>query len=312
MRLKALRQTLVAILILTALSTGRLASAQTPALTTPAQAVRNTASDGDATFTSSSPGASGTYDSLGEITDWEVHNSVTNAYVGSNSTQNPDQPMERWLTRLTPHPYLYAGPSLMGGGYATFAYRVEGGLNVESPQWVMKALAAYDNGRKVNDDDQPNPNGHDRYLDGGIYYRLTSLPSRLSFLGAGHWFLGGGYRWNQLSTTNYTKGVNGPLIGGGYDLVTRACESCRRNFSARFGLDWITAGNDWQNGSHGPEVTVTIPTPRENRHWFYETRAGVYRFHETVTEPSNIPLTRIQESQKGTDGFENIGVVYRF
>jgi hypothetical protein len=221
---------------------------------------------------------------------------------------NPD--VDHFLTSLTPHPYLYFGPSVMGGGYATLAYRSEAGINIESRRWVMKALGAYDDGHKVHDDDQPNPNGHDRYLEGGIYFRL---PWRSSFLGSpNRWFLGGGYRWSQLATDNYTKGSNGPLIGGGYDFVLRECSECRRDFSMRITLDWVTAGNDWQNGSQGPQMTFTFPTPRENRHWFFQERVSVYRFHETVTEPNNALLTHQQESQKGIDNFEDLGVFYRF
>jgi hypothetical protein len=38
----------------------------------------------------------------------------------------------------------------------------------------------------------------------------------------------------------------------------------------RINMDWITAGTDWQNGSHGPNTTVTFPTPIEKRHWFWQ------------------------------------------
>lgn len=227
----------------------------------------------------------------------------------STAPADPED-VDHLLTSLIPHPYLYFGPSLMGGGYAPVAYRAETGINVESRRWVMKALAAYDDGRKVDDADQPNANGHDRYLDGGIYFRLPWLPA---FLGEpSHWFLGAGYRWSQLSTTNYTKGNNRPQIGGGRDVTFRQCSECRREFSMRVGLDWVMTGNDWQNGSHGPEVTLTFPTPRENRHWFVQERVATYRFHETVTAPNDRILTQQQDSEKGIDSFEDIGVLYRF
>ena len=297
MRLKVLTQTLVATLAVSTLPSVAQTQAQTQQLV-PISTIQG--------------GVSGKDDFSSSMTDWEVHNSPTQEFV-TDSKLNPESEVEPLLTRLTPHPYFYLGPSFLGGGgYAMFAYRAEGGLNVESRRWVMKALAAYDNGRKVDDNDQPNPNGHDRYLDGGIYFRPASFPSRLSFLGAGHWFLGVGYRWSQLSTSNYTKGNNRPQIGGGYDLVKRSCSECRRDFSMRIGLDWVMTGNDWQNGSHGPETTITIPSPRENRHWFFQDRIAVYRFHETVTEPTNAQLTRFQESQKGIDNFVDTGIVYRF
>jgi hypothetical protein len=235
----------------------------------------------------------------------------------AKSETNPRQEftsgVEPILESRIPHPYIYFGPSLMGGGYARLAYRAEAGLNLESRRWVMMALAAYDNGHKVDDADQPNLTGHDRYLSGDIYLRLPWLPAQLSFLGdPDRWFVGTGYRWSQLSTTNYTKGVNGPEIGGGRDFIWRSCAECRGNLSMRISLDWVMAGNDWQNGSHGPDFTLTLPSPRENRHWFLQERIAFYDFHETVTEPSNAELTHQQMSMQKVDNFDEVGVVYRF
>jgi hypothetical protein len=208
--------------------------------------------------------------------------------------------------RFIPTPFLSLGPSLMGGGYGALAYRVEGGLNVEATHVVFRALAAYDNGHKVNDGDQPNPKGHDRYLESALYFR----PARPGWTRM--FYFGGGYRWSQLSTTNYTKGGSRYEIGGGYDWFLRPCEACLRDLSMRFSLDWVTAGTDWQNGSHGPNLKLTWPSPREKRHWFYRQQIGVYRFHETITEPTNVPLTRLQRSHKSMDSFLDFGVIYRF
>lgn len=205
-----------------------------------------------------------------------------------------------------PTPFLYLGPSVMGGGYAVFAYRVEGGLNMEATHVVFRALAAYDNGHKIDDGDQPNPKGHDRYLESGLYFRPAHPGWTRMF------YFGGGYRWSQLSTTNYTKGGSRYQIGGGYDLFVRSCEACRRDLSMRINLDWVTAGSDWQNGSHGPNVTFTWPSPREKRHWFYRQELGVYRFHQSITEPTNVPLTQFQRSKKGLDSFLDFGMMYRF
>ena len=74
-------------------------------------------------------------------------------------TATSDSAVDLFMTKLTPHPYIFVGPSLMGGGYAPVAYRVEGGLNVESTRYLMSVSAAYDNGHQVNDGDQPNPKG---------------------------------------------------------------------------------------------------------------------------------------------------------
>jgi hypothetical protein len=210
---------------------------------------------------------------------------------------------ERFMTQLTPHPYLFLGPSLMEAGYAPVAYRIEGGLNVESRHWVMLASAAYDDGRQVNDGDQPNPKGHDRYLDSGIYFR----PSWQPFSGQG--FVGFGWRWSQLSTTNYSKTSDRPQIGGGYDISHRPCPGCSHGFSMRITANWVMAGNDWQNGSHGPEMTLTFPTPREKRHWFYQERFGVDRFHATVTDRSDRPLANSERADRALACYAQFGIL---
>jgi hypothetical protein len=221
----------------------------------------------------------------------------------------PEQDVEL-LTRPIPRPYLYLGPSLMPGGYATFAYRLEGGIDLESKRAIVHAAGAYDNGSKTNDNDQPNPKGHDRYLEGQAYYQLPRMRFVAEWLT--DWFAGPGYLWSQLSTTNYTKGANRPEFGGGVDIITYGCDGCRRNFSMRATVDYFTGGNDWQNGSHGVTVGITIPTPRERRHWFYYERVTVFRFHETVTEPTNLPLTLQQQADMSWTSSEDMGIVYRF
>jgi hypothetical protein len=209
--------------------------------------------------------------------------------------------VEELLSAPIPLPYIYFGPSVMGGGYAPLAYRAETGIDLESTHVIVRALAAYDDGHKTNDGDQPNPKGHDRYLESAAYFRMRSV-----------WFFGGGWRWSQLSTTNYTKGGARPEFGGGYDWFLRPCDGCRRDFSMRIDADWVMSGTDWQNGSHGPSTTLTFPTPSEKRHLFWKQTIGIYRFHETVTEPNNLPLVHLQRSQKNFDSTVDFGMVYRF
>jgi hypothetical protein len=247
------------------------------------------------------------------LSDRESYNLPEPARAVTEPTLNRDSDVETYLTRPTPHPYLSFGPALGGGGYRPLALRGEGGINIESRHLVFKALAAYDNDRKTDDGDQPNPKGHDRYVAGGVYFRPSQLPAKLAFLGdPSHWFFGAGYQWSQLSTTNYVKGANRPSIGGGYDLAIRECSLCRRDFSMRLGVDWVMVGDDWQNGSHGPEAAFTFPTPHEARHWFWRQRIGIYRFHETVTEPLNLPLTRLQLSQSSAYSNADFSLIYRF
>jgi len=218
-----------------------------------------------------------------------------------SGNKHTDDGREEWLTVPIPHPYLSFGPSLMEDGYAPLAYRTEVGIDMESSHAIVSALGAYDNGHKSDDGDQPNPKGHDRYLGADAYFRSSR-----------GWFVGMGWRWSQLSTTNYTKGGNRPEFGGGYDWIVRSCDGCRRDFSMRINIDWVTSGTDWQNGSHGPNTTLTFPSPREKRHWFWRQMIGVYRFHQTVTEPTNLPLVNFQLSKRYITSVLDSGVLYRF
>src|SRR5215467_3026980 len=147
---------------------------------------------------------------------------TTTGRGGSGPSASADQKRDRkqcsaatddnLMTRLAPHPYVYVAPSIMPAGYALAAIRAEAGLNVESCHSVANARGAYDNGRAANGTDPPNAKGHDRYLDADSYFRLNRLFSGRSFFGVG-------WRWNQRSTTNWTKTANRPQFGGGYDWI---------------------------------------------------------------------------------------------
>ena len=84
--------------------------------------------------------------------------------------------VEPLLTRLIPHPYVSFGPSLLGDGYAPLAWRLEGGLDMESTRLVLLVRAAYDNVHLASDGIQPGPKGHDRYLESAAYFRPSWQP----------------------------------------------------------------------------------------------------------------------------------------
>ena len=73
--------------------------------------------------------------------------------------------VEPLLTRPIPHPYVSFGPSLLGDGYAPLAWRLEGGLDMESTRLVLLVRAAYDIVHLASDGIQPGLKGHDRYLE---------------------------------------------------------------------------------------------------------------------------------------------------
>jgi hypothetical protein len=184
-----------------------------------------------------------------------------------------------------PRPFAYAGAGLMGGGYAPLASEGGGGLRVDSRHFLASAEGWYDNGHKANDNDLPNPNGHDRGLDGAAYFRLSS-----------GCFFGMGARWSQLSTTNYTKSAWRPMFGGGKDYFYKTCalENCVADFSMRLGADYVLPGADHSNALQGLLVSFYMPSPAAKGHIFFRETLGIYEFHETLTEPSNLTLTREQ------------------
>jgi hypothetical protein len=208
-----------------------------------------------------------------------------------------------------PHPYAAVEASAMPAGYAPLAYYMELGFNLESKPGIAHFYFGYDNGHKTDDGDQPNPHGHDRSLHGEIYGRLSAIKRP-------RWFVGGGYGWSQLSTTNYAKGGTRPYFGGRYDMFWdhagshSDCGGCW--FSARLGVDYFTAGSDWENGSHGVSFSMVMPRPIEKRHMFLMFTTDIFRFHETVTEPYNAPLTTQQLGQGYFTGDASMGVLYRF
>lgn len=204
---------------------------------------------------------------------------------------------------LLPRPFFYAGAGLMGGGYSPLAWEVGGGLRIDSRHFLASAEGEYDNGHKTNDNDQPNPKGHDRALAGTTYFRLSS-----------GWFAGLGARWSQLSTTNYTKSGWRPTFGGGRDYFRKKCalENCISDFSMRVQIDYVLPGTDHYNAVQGPLVTFYIPSPSAKAHIYFRETIGIYEFHETVTEPSNVILTRQQIGDRLVTSFGELTVMYRF
>jgi hypothetical protein len=186
-------------------------------------------------------------------------------------------------SHLIPRPYIFGGADLASAGYQTIAPWGGVGVQINSKNFLLDGAFSYENSRKVNDATGSNPKGHERYLGGSAYYRLPS-----------QWYFGGGASWGQTATTNYTKTVVHPSFGGGRDFNTVNCptEGCSHDFTARLAVDYILNGTDWQNGVHGPKIAVYLPSPTAKRHVFYRQTFSIYRFHDTVTAPSDPYLTR--------------------
>ena len=204
---------------------------------------------------------------------------------------------------LLPHPFVYAGAGLMGAGYAPLAGEAGAGVMINSRHLLASAEGSYDNGHKTNDNDQPNPKGHDRGLSGSAYFRFSS-----------GWFAGAGVRWSQLSTTNYKKSGWRPTFGGGKDYFHKKCalEDCVADFSMRLSMDYVLPGTDYANALQGPLVSFYLPSPSARGHIFFRQTIGIYTFHDTVTDPSNPTLTRQQIGQRSITSFGEVTLMYRF
>jgi hypothetical protein len=216
---------------------------------------------------------------------------------------NSEKPVSPGLTSLFPRPFFYAGAAIMGGGYAPLAGEAGAGLRIDSQHFLVSAEGTYDNGHKTNDNDQPNPSGHDRGLIGLADFRLSS-----------GWFFGAGARWSELSTSKYTKSAWRPTFGGGKDYFHRTCpvESCDADFSMRLSVDYVLPGSDHDNALQGPLVTFYMPSPSAKGHFFFRETIGIYTFHQTVTEPSNLTLTREQVGDRSVTSFGELTLMYRF
>ena len=186
-----------------------------------------------------------------------------------------------------PRPYIAGGLSLMPAGYASAAYRVQGGLYTNAPHIVSDVYGAYDNGRKDNDNTAGNTNGHDRYLAGFVAYKF------------GNTFTGAGARWSQLSTTNYTKSATHYQFGIGHDWAV-----------ARGQVFYILPAGT--SGIQGPEFSVILPSPVSRRHLFVRFETGIYEYHDTVTDPSNSELTAVQTGNRHATASTTMMLMYRF
>ena len=196
-----------------------------------------------------------------------------------------------------PRPYVTAGIDLLPAGYASLALQGTAGFEWNPKYLAFDAYAGYDNGRKENDATSNNYSGHDRFL------RAFAGPK------IGPWYAGVGARWSQLSTTNYTKGGTPfaagswhPEVGGGRDFSTHDYPLFMRVQSAYMARPSkeVTHYPDGTNcdgcgsGSHGADITLWFPSPAHSGHFFAKMNIVLFRFHDSITDPKNVALTRAQ------------------
>lgn len=208
-----------------------------------------------------------------------------------------------------PHPYVGVGLALLPGGYSPVAPEVVTGLTFNSTHFIFDGFGLYDTGKKTNDgSEKSNPKGHDRLLSAFAAYRFHN-----------NVYVGGGGRWSQLSTTNYTK--NGspavlsywkPEVGIGYDVfaddqfvpmfarvqVAYLFPQSKEIVSFPNGSSCTTCGNR----SQGADISVWFPSPaRQHQHLFFKINAVIFQFKDSPTSSTH----RIDDS---TD----LTLLYRF
>jgi hypothetical protein len=191
-----------------------------------------------------------------------------------------------------PMPALFAGGALEGGGgYAPVA--AQGAFRWEVPmrRLTFAAEGSYTAVRKSNDGTGTNPKGRDRELGAGMRLMLPH-----------YWFAGPVFDWGELSTSNYQKSAWHPGFGGGRDFGWM-----------RLSADYLLAGSDHSNGSQGPVVDTFFPSPaRGHGHFFLRERISLYRFHQTVTDPTDADLTRTQLAAHSWASSSEITLGFRF
>lgn len=191
-------------------------------------------------------------------------------------------------------PYVEAGASLNSGGYSPFSVNGRAGINVERERVIANFFAGYDTARKRNDGTIGNDKGHIRDLAGTAFYRF------------GNWHMGGGYRFSQTATTNYTKQNGHILAGGGHDWATTRIDALYLSPA----LDEYTRYPDGTscrctNNVQGIEVGIWLPNPHSNHHLFWHQTVTTIWFHDTQFAPN-------VQKPHSTATFINFNLMYRF
>lgn len=221
---------------------------------------------------------------------------VTLATPNAWGQEVPDTPIVR------PRPYFYGGLQLDGNGAAVFDYVIGTGVQETSAHAMFDTYAEYSNTRKTDDNTVNNYSGHTRLLYGAARYRVSPK-----------WFVGGGARWVELSTTNYTKQSWGPFIGGGLDIK-----------SDRISLDYLWHAADHvsrkgcpvpngqcTNGDKGFDWQWFMPSPSSRSHVLFRMDVLPFWFHSTVTS-TDPTLTREQRAQLGTGCVLQLTLLFRY
>lgn len=229
--------------------------------------------------------------------------------------------MGQVVNSYIPKPYIGVGGVLMPAGYASGAYQLQAGFLLNSKYLVGDTYVAYDNGKKINDATEYNNKGHDRYINSFLAFKHSNS------------YFGVGPRWSQLSTTNYTKGLNVIEAAKNGDFRVQAVvghDVVGNFFSFRGQVNYVfppfhesvsypststspaSICSGCGNGLQGPELSLFFPSPASKGHFIYRMTLALYEFHTTVTDPTNAQLTRAQDTDRHLTASTTFLLMYRF
>jgi hypothetical protein len=202
-----------------------------------------------------------------------------------------------------------------GEGYG-WGFSPAAGVEWKWKRLVIKADASYGFVRKVNDNDQvPNEKGHTRSLGGDIFLRL----SRRNYFGIGA-------SWGETDTTPYRKYAWSPTIAFMHEFhLTRFQVSYFRHmreytdypssiaFTPGPGQPTFSTYCICSNGVSGVDMEGWTAMPAKNGLRFFQVHywLTISRFHDTVTDPYNLYMTRQQMGNRWTGVDASMALVYR-
>jgi len=189
-----------------------------------------------------------------------------------------------------PHPYLFGGADLNGGGgYQPLSYVLGGGFESEYTRGFWGAEGIFDGSKKVNDNTGQNSGYTERVRIWGGYKQGSML-------------FGTGISYSLLHTSLYSKDSWHPRLGFGKDVNFRTAPT-------RLYAEYLFPGSDVLNGVQGTEISWWIP---RNRHWCFRERFGAYLFHSTITDFSNRTQVIKQKHDRSVFNELQLTVMYRW
>jgi len=201
-----------------------------------------------------------------------------------------------------PRPYFFTGIDLEGNGSKVLNYAIASGVQQETHSFSFDAYAQYVNTRKTDDNTSDNHSGRTRTLYVSSRYRLQN-----------GWFVGGGSRWSELSTTNYVKQAFRPFAGGGKDWPsTRVSVDYLRTLSEHVNQQGCTVPRgQCTNAVQGVDFQWFIPSPRSGSHFLFRTDLTSFWFHTTVTTTDPV-LTKRQLGEHSVGSTLSYSMLFRY